>query len=157
MHDLDMHKHVMDPAPGNGSAEGLMIAVEQLVRYVRRSATAGGLSTAASSALGRLGREGPQRLTELARAENVSQPNMTQLVTRMERAGLVRRTADRTDGRGVLVEATDTGLELFRRRRTERAAALQQLMDELPEPEQRAVTVALPALARVIEDRQARS
>ncbi|MYS42787.1 MarR family transcriptional regulator, partial [Streptomyces sp. SID5998] len=73
--------------------------VEQLVRYVLHTATAGGLSTAASSALARLGREGPQRMTELARAEHASQPNMTQLVTRMERAGLVRRTADATDGR----------------------------------------------------------
>ncbi|MFF2996203.1 MarR family winged helix-turn-helix transcriptional regulator [Streptomyces sp. NPDC057950] len=151
-----MHKRVMDtgtPAP----AEDLMIAVERLVRYVRRSAVTGGLSTAASSALSRLGREGPQRLTELARAENVSQPNMTQLVTRMERAGLVRRTADHSDGRGVLVEATDDGLDVFRRRRTERADALGQLIEDLTEPEQRAVRVALPALARVIDDRHSRS
>ncbi|MFE5142582.1 MarR family winged helix-turn-helix transcriptional regulator [Streptomyces fagopyri] len=151
-----MHKRVMDtgtPTP----AEDLMIAVERLVRYVRRSAVTGGLSTAASSALSRLGREGPQRLTELARAENVSQPNMTQLVTRMERAGLVRRTADHSDGRGVLVEATADGLDVFRRRRAERADALRRLIEDLTEPEQRAVRVALPALARVIDDRHSRS
>ncbi|MFF0791835.1 MarR family winged helix-turn-helix transcriptional regulator [Streptomyces spiralis] len=154
-----MHKRVMDPGPvpPDASAEDLMIAAEQLIRYVRHSATAGGLSTAASSALGRLGREGPQRLTELARAENVSQPNMTQLVTRMERAGLVRRTADRTDGRGVLVEATDTGLEVFRQRRAERAEALRQLVEQLSEPEQQAVRTALPALARAVQDHRTRS
>ncbi|WP_307619040.1 MarR family winged helix-turn-helix transcriptional regulator [Streptomyces sp. V3I7] len=141
--------------PG-ASADELMIAVERMVRYVRQSATAGGLSTAASSALGRLGREGPQRLTELARAESATQPNMTQLVTRMERAGLVRRTADHTDGRGVLVEATETGLEVFRQRRAERSEALERLVEELTEPEQEAVRIALPALARAIEERQAR-
>ncbi|MGW0080283.1 MarR family winged helix-turn-helix transcriptional regulator [Streptomyces sp. NPDC003393] len=153
-----MHKRVMDPGPvpPGASAEDLVIAVEQLVRYVRQSATAGSLSTAASSTLGRLGREGPQRLTELARAENVSQPNMTQLVTRLERAGLVRRTADRTDGRGVLVEATDTGLEVFRQRRAERAHALRQLVEELSEPERQAVRTALPALARAIEGHRER-
>ncbi|MHB9848872.1 MarR family winged helix-turn-helix transcriptional regulator [Streptomyces krungchingensis] len=144
------------PASSDASIEDLMTAVEQMVRYVRHSATAGGLGGAASSALGRLGREGPQRLTELARGENVSQPNMTQLVTRMERAGLVRRTADRTDGRGVLVEATDTGLELFRQRRAERADALRELVEQLTEPERRVVKVALPALARAIRDRQVR-
>ncbi|MEU6242711.1 MarR family transcriptional regulator [Streptomyces sp. NPDC047024] len=149
-----MHKRVMDSdgARRDTSADDLMLAVEHLVRYVRRSATAGGLSTAASSALGRLGREGPQRLTELARAENATQPNMTQLVTRMERAGLVRRTADRTDGRGVLVEATETGLEVFRQRRAERSEALGLLLERLPEEERAAVRTALPALARAIEE-----
>lgn len=135
-------------------AEGLMIAVEQMVRYVRHSASAGGLSTAASSAIGRLGREGPCRLSELARAEGVSQPNMTQLVTRMERAGLVRRVADDNDGRAVLVEATDSGLDVFRRRRAERAQALDLLIGELTEPEQQAVRIALPALARAIQSLQ---
>ena len=153
-----MHKRVMEPGPDpaapTASPEELIVAVERMVRYVRRSATAGGLSTAASQTLARLGREGPQRLTELARAEGASQPNMTQLVTRMERAGLVRRTADRSDGRGVLVEATDAGLALFRERRAERAEALQLLVDELSEPEQRAVRTALPALARAIEHRR---
>ncbi|MFF2650779.1 MarR family winged helix-turn-helix transcriptional regulator [Streptomyces sp. NPDC058045] len=151
-----MHKRVMDPGSPDVSTERLMLAIEQMVRHVRRSATAGGLSTAASSALSRLGREGPQRLTELARAENASQPNMTQLVTRLERAGLVRRTADHSDGRGVLVAATEAGAGVFHERRAERVRALEQLMDELTGPEREAVRVALPALARVIADRPAR-
>ncbi|PTM93869.1 DNA-binding MarR family transcriptional regulator [Streptomyces sp. VMFN-G11Ma] len=129
-----------------------MIAVEQLVLYVRRSATTGGLSTAASSVLGFLGREGACRLTDLARTQRVSQPNMTQLVTRLERAGLVRRTADSRDGRGVLVEATDAGMEVFRQRRTERTQALQEVVGRLTGPEQDAVRTALPALARAIHD-----
>ncbi|MET8639027.1 MarR family transcriptional regulator [Streptomyces sp. NPDC004074] len=147
----------MDSETPAASPEDLMIAVEQLVRYVRSSATTASLSVAAASALGRLSREGPYRLTELARAERVSQPNMTQLVTRMERAGLVRRVADSSDGRGVLVQATETGLEVFRQRRTEHAEALRELVEELTGPEQRAVKTALPALARAIQQRQARS
>ncbi|GAA3784885.1 MarR family transcriptional regulator [Streptomyces chiangmaiensis] len=134
-----------------GSGEELVVAFEQVVRYVRQVSTAGGLSTAASSALGRLGREGPQRLTELARAEGVSQPGMTQLVTRMERDGLVRRIASTDDRRGVLVESTDAGVELVSRRRAERAEALRQLMGRLDPQERSAVVIALPALARVIQ------
>ncbi|MER5794688.1 MarR family transcriptional regulator [Streptomyces sp. NPDC001980] len=133
-----------------------MVAVEQLVRHVRHSATTGGLSTAASATLARLGREGPLRLTELARAEGVSQPGMTQLVGRLERAGLVARNADGTDGRGVLVEITATGLDVSRQRRAERTRALQELVEELTEAEQRAVRIALPALARAIEERRVR-
>lgn len=131
----------------------LILAVEQMIRYVRHSARAGGLSTAASSTLARLSREGPRRLTELARAEGVSQPNMTQLVTRLERAGLVRRTADAGDGRVVLVSVTSTGAEVLAARRAERAGALRLLMEDMTGPEREATTTALLALARVIRNR----
>ncbi|WP_345964386.1 MarR family transcriptional regulator [Streptomyces sp. BRB040] len=142
----------MDTSPQG--PDDLIIAVEQMIRYVRHSARTGGLSTAASSTLARLSREGPQRLTELARAEGVSQPNMTQLVTRLERAGLARRTADASDGRGVLVAVTPAGLEVLARRRAERAVALRQVMEDMTGPEQQATTTALLALARVIRNRQ---
>ncbi|WP_399881237.1 MarR family winged helix-turn-helix transcriptional regulator [Streptomyces sp. BBFR51] len=142
------------PKEPAASPDDLIIAVEQMIRYVRHSARTGSLSTAASSTLARLSREGPGRLTELARAEGVSQPNMTQLVTRLERAGLVRRTADASDRRGVLVEVTATGLEVFAQRRAERAQALQELMEDMTGPEQRATSAALLALARVIQNRQ---
>ena len=142
----------MDTSPED--PDDLIVAVEQMIRYVRHSARTGGLSTAASSTLARLSREGPQRLTELARAEGVSQPNMTQLVTRLERAGLVRRAADASDGRGVLVAVTSTGLDGVTRRRAERAEALGQLMEDMTGPERQATTTALLALARVIRNRQ---
>ncbi|MFS8201471.1 MarR family winged helix-turn-helix transcriptional regulator [Streptomyces sp. CWNU-52B] len=147
-----MHEQDAGSASPEVSAEDLMVAVEQLVRYVRRGTTAGGLSQAASAVLNRLGREGAVRLTELARAENVSQPNMTQLVTRMEKADLVRRVADRSDGRAVLVEVTGRGREVFRQRQAERARALKQLVEGLPEAERQAVGIALPALARAVRD-----
>ena len=142
----------MDTSPEG--PDDLIVAVEQMIRYVRQSARTGGLSTAASSTPARLSREGPQRLTELARAEGVSQPNMTQLVTRLERAGLARRTADASDGRGVLVAVTSTGVEVLDRRRAERARALRQLMEDMTGPERQATTTALLALARVIDNRQ---
>ncbi|WP_244941849.1 MarR family winged helix-turn-helix transcriptional regulator [Streptomyces rubrogriseus] len=142
----------MDTSPEG--PDDLIVAVEQMIRYVRQSARTGGLSTAASSTLARLSREGPQRLTELARAEGVSQPNMTQLVTRLERAGLARRAADASDGRGVLVAVTSTGVEVLDRRRAERALALRQLMEDMTGPERQATTTALLALARVIHHRQ---
>ena len=139
------------------STEDLTVALEQLVRYLRTSSANGGLSLTAAATLSRLSKEGPHRLTDLARAEGGSQPNMTQLVTRLERAGLVRRSADSRDGRGVLVEITEAGRDLVRLRRARRAETLRRLVDELTEPEREAVRIALPALARVIQDRAARS
>lgn len=147
-HDGVMHNGVME---SGDSGEELVVAFEQLVRYVRQVSTAGGLSPAASSVLSRLGRAGPQRVTELARAEGVSQPGMTQLVSRMERDGLVRRIASTDDRRGVLVEATDTGADVVGQRHAERAEALRELMDRLDPQERSAVLIALPALARSVQ------
>jgi MarR family transcriptional regulator for hemolysin len=51
------------------------------------------------------GRVGTQR--ELARFANIEQPPMAQMLTRMERDGLIRRTPDPQDGRSSLIELTD--------------------------------------------------
>lgn len=55
------------------------------------------------------------RLTqkELALLANVEQPSMAQLLTRMERDGLIRREADPNDGRSSLISLTDTATNLF--------------------------------------------
>ena len=127
------------------------VLLEHLVPLMRQVSTAGGLSAAASSALNRLGHDGPHRLTELAHAQGVSQPGMTQLVTRMERDGLVRRAANSDDRRAVLVEATPAGLDLLMRRRAERADALQHMLDDLDPRDQAAIAAALPALARLVD------
>ena len=60
---------------------------EQVVRLLRTLTTAGGLSFAAAATLSRVVTSGPCRLTDLAAAEALSQPGMTQLVSRLERDG----------------------------------------------------------------------
>jgi DNA-binding MarR family transcriptional regulator len=143
----------MHVVPRSGTE--LAVVLEQLVRLIRQLATAGDLSMAAASALHRLGRDGPRRLTELATGEGISQPGMTQLVTRLERDGLVRRIASSDDRRGVLVEATDAGLDLIGRRHAQRAEALTELLGRLDPQDQAAITAALPALAGLVEARAA--
>jgi DNA-binding MarR family transcriptional regulator len=135
------------------SGDSLQTVLEQITRLIRQLATSGDLSLTAAMVLSRLTRDGPQRLTELAIGEDLSQPGMTQLVGRLERDGLVRRTASADDRRGVLVGVTDAGRELVERRRAERAAALQALLGRLDQADQEAIANALPALARLVEAR----
>jgi DNA-binding MarR family transcriptional regulator len=131
----------------------LETVLRQVTRLVLHLATAGELSLSAAGVLSRLSHEGPQRLTELAVGEGLSQPGMTQLVGRMERDGLVRRTASRDDRRGVLVGVTDAGRDVLERRRAERSAALNDLLGRLDGPDQDAIRAALPALGRLVEAR----
>ena len=59
-------------------------------------------------------REGRQlRMAQLADALAHSRSRVTHTVTRMERAGLVARTASPEDGRGVVARMTDKGYDLL--------------------------------------------
>ncbi|MFJ9387959.1 MarR family winged helix-turn-helix transcriptional regulator [Nocardioides sp. NPDC101246] len=125
--------------------------MERLVRLVREVSTAGEVSTTGAAVLARLGRLGGQRITDLARAEGVSQPAMTQLVNRLEQDGLVLRTADSADRRGVLVETTDRGREVTSARRTQRAEVLEAALERLDGADRTAIAAALPALDRLVD------
>jgi DNA-binding MarR family transcriptional regulator len=124
----------------------LSVALEELVRFFRRLSPDTGLSLTAAATLSSLDRNGPARLTELAVRQGVTQPAMTQLVTRLQESGLAERMPDPDDGRVVRVQITDAGLTELRRRRAFRTERLGALFDRLTEDEQTALVAALPAM-----------
>ena len=130
-------------------AAQLTVAVERLFGLLRKGNPPNDISLTAASTLRRLEREGPRRLTELAGAEGVSQPAMTQLVQRLERDGLAVRATDPDDGRVVLVRVTAAGTALLDRRRAVRTRHLAALLAELTDEDQALIAAALPALERL--------
>jgi DNA-binding MarR family transcriptional regulator len=128
----------------------LSLAIEQLVRFVRRLSPDTGLSLTAAATLSSLDRNGPARLTELAVQQGVTQPAMTQLVTRLQEAGLAERRPDPDDGRVVRVHLTDAGLTELSRRRGVRTERLGELFDRLTGEHQAALVAALPAIGALI-------
>ena len=134
------------------SLEGdLERVLERLLRLLRQMPATGELSLAAAATMARLDQEGPQRLTDLAAREGQSQPAMTQLVTRLEHAGLVHRTPAPADGRVVMVGISALGRELLRQRRHDRSASLRSLLGRLDREDRGAIARALPALVRLVE------
>lgn len=135
------------------SSEGALVAseFERLYEALRRLAPRDGLSLTAASTLRRLQRHGPHRLCALHVAEGVTQPAMTQLVTRLERDGLATRRPDPADGRVVVVTITEAGRTLVEDRRTRYAAALTGVLDGLAAAERAAILAALPAIERLAE------
>jgi len=124
----------------------MSLAFEELLRLFRRLSPATGLSLTAAATLSNLERRGPARLTDLATQQGVSQPAMTQLVTRLQDAGLVVRAPDPDDGRVVLVHVTDAGRAELVDRREVRTSRLGALLDQLPADERAALYAALPAI-----------
>lgn len=104
-------------------AAGVAAGLERLFGLFRSLNPPSGLSLTAAATLATLERSGPCRLTWLAVREGVTQPAMTQLVGRLQEAGLAGRAPDPADGRVVRVCITDKGREILARRRAARGAA----------------------------------
>jgi DNA-binding MarR family transcriptional regulator len=136
-------------------AAALTVDLERILGLFRSLTEPGGLSLTAAATLASIERFGPQRLTALAAREGVTQPAMTQLISRLEDAGQVRRESDPDDGRVVLVTITDAGRATLAHRRDSRATRLAAILGQLS-PEQLAVLdaarPALDALASVPRD-----
>ncbi|MCX2931928.1 MarR family transcriptional regulator [Mycobacterium sp. CVI_P3] len=125
-------------------------AMDLTIRFLSDRAD---LSASAAFTLNRVCREGPIRLTTLAAKEGVSQPSMTQLVQRLERAGLVTRLPDPEDGRACLIGITAAGQELLDDRKRMRRERLAALMETLTAEEQTqlwlSARVAFPLIGRL--------
>ncbi len=109
-----------------------------------------GISLTTAATLNTLERSGPLRLTALAVAEGVTQPAMTQLVSRLAEAGLVTKCADPDDGRVVHVQLTDSGRDYLARRRDVRTERLSVLFAQLSKTDQDALAAALPAMNALV-------
>jgi DNA-binding MarR family transcriptional regulator len=112
-------------------ADRLHSAAIHLLRSLRRQDEASGLSAARLSALSVVVFAGPVTIGQLARAEQVSTPTMTRMLTGLERDGLVRRERDANDRRVIWIRATAKGTRILHDGRKRRVAALGSALSAL--------------------------
>jgi DNA-binding MarR family transcriptional regulator len=122
----------------------------RLQTLLRRALTDQGVSLAAARTLATLHRDGPRRVTDLAAVEQVTQPSMSDLVARLEAAGLVTRGSDASDRRLAIVSITDAGEARLASILERRTALLASRLAELSAEDQRALAGALPALEQLV-------
>jgi DNA-binding MarR family transcriptional regulator len=139
---MEISGTVTDEALAADVAAGL----ERVIGLFRSLSQPSGLSMTAAATLATLERNGPSRLTLLAVREGVTQPAMTQLISRLEDSGLVRREADPVDGRVVRVTITEEGRATLARRRAGRAEKLAVILAQLSPEHRAALAAALPSL-----------
>lgn len=102
------------------SANELRLSMMRLVRRLRAERPSHGLSLTRINALGRLDREGPATVTELAAAEGITPQSMARAATELVESGLVTRRADPDDGRQVLLAIAPAGAALLAEDRARR-------------------------------------
>lgn len=123
-------------------ASELRVVVGQLIRRLRAEQQRFSISQGA--VLGRLDREGPQSVSDLAAAERVRPQSMAQTVADLEAAGMLDRRPDPNDGRRALVSLTAAGVEAIQASRREREGWLAGELEKLSAEDRR-------TLARAVE------
>ena len=121
-----------------------------------RTFAAHGLDRASFDVLATLRRSAPpHRLTptELMRASMVTSGADTQRLDRLEARGLVVRTPNEHDGRGVVVALTDAGRDLIDRTLPDHLATENRLLGALSHPERTALADTLKHLLESLGDK----
>lgn len=104
------------------------------------------------SALATVEQHGPLRLSELARREAVTAPTMSRVLTALDEQGLVVRTPDPDDARGLRIVLSERGADTLREVRSTRTALVARRLARLDAEQRRAVQAAMPALEALLVD-----
>jgi DNA-binding MarR family transcriptional regulator len=129
----------------------LRLAVARLQRILRQQAM-GGLNLTQLACLATIQREGPIPLGELANRERLSPPQITKVVTKLEKAGLVKRRVLPEDRRVSLIATSAKGRALVEDVKTRRTMYLNQRLAALNTDELAALERALPILEWLAEE-----
>jgi DNA-binding MarR family transcriptional regulator len=120
----------------------------RLNRRVRKARPVGDLTVTQLSALTSLQLAGALTPRELADVERVQPPTMTRIVAKLEERGLVQRTPHPTDGRQVILAATEGGQAVLGRFQRARDEWLAHRLAALPEEDRDTLRRA----AEILED-----
>jgi DNA-binding MarR family transcriptional regulator len=104
------------------------------------------------SALVTVEQHGPLRLSELARREAVTAPTMSRVLAALDEQGLVIRTPDPHDARGVRIVLSEEGAARIAEVRSHRTALVARRLARLDEEERQRIADALPALEALLVD-----
>jgi DNA-binding MarR family transcriptional regulator len=137
-----MNNSVMNPLVFSllGAAQGIERQFEEALATIDLS----GAKFAALSVLASQGQ--PISLSELAGKLSCVRSNVTQLVDRMEKEGLVNRVDDPADRRGVQAQVTPAGRERFKAGQKATAVVWDAIAQKLAGVDLQALEAALKAL-----------
>jgi DNA-binding MarR family transcriptional regulator len=124
----------------------------RVARELRRETDALGVTTRQVTLLWVVRRHPGMSLSELAAEEGITAPALSGHVDRLERAGLIARVRSSDDRRRVGLRITDEGSRLLRRVRARRTTWLAERLRALEPEELEAVTAALPAMWRLLDE-----
>ena len=133
-------------------AEQLRAAITRLNRRLRQTRPVGELTQNQISVLGSLELAGALTPRELSDAERVQPPTMTKVLAKLEERDLIRRAPHPTDGRQVLLSATEAGRAVLLEQRRVKAEWLTGRLAGLPAEDREILERAAEILDRIARD-----
>jgi DNA-binding MarR family transcriptional regulator len=132
-------------------ASELRILSGQLKRRLREQSNLGDLTLSQVAVLGRLERDGPATVTELARAEGMRPQSMGAITASLEAAGHVSGASDPEDGRRTILSLTQSCRAWIKRARGAREDwLLRAIQTHLTPAEQDDLARGLVLLQRLV-------
>ena len=131
--------------------DDLRIAIMRLSRRMRAERAGEDVTDGQLSVLFVLWKDGAQTLGSLAEHERVTPPSMNRTVNALVDAGLVTRDSSPDDGRKVLIQSTEAGLEIAKETKRRRVAWFARQLATLT-PDQRAIIDAATPILRELAD-----
>jgi DNA-binding MarR family transcriptional regulator len=129
-------------------AADLRVAVGGLVRRLRSENL---FPLTQTWVLGRIDREGPGSVSDLAQALRVRPQSMAQTVGDLEAEGMVARNPDPDDRRRALVSLTEAGQARIEADRAAREGWLVKALEELPDSDRETIERAVEILSRLAD------
>jgi len=133
-------QHLFMNASALAMTSDVVVYAARLVRTMRRSLEL----PAGVRVLSILAQSGPLGITELAQADNCSQPTMSAQVAQLVKAGLVAKAPNPTDARGSVISITEAGLKELEEVRARISSTVQERLassNRTPEEIEAAVSV----------------
>ncbi len=145
MTSVDVTEQVADQA----AVDAVLTASRTLIAVATQSlgAAAEDTTIAQYRALVVLASRGPQRVSDLAAALDVTPSTAGRMCDRLLRKGLIRRHRARADRRAVQVSVTASGREVVDQATARRRALIAGILAKLPAVQQSAVAAALESFA----------
>jgi DNA-binding MarR family transcriptional regulator len=130
-------------------ATTLRDAITRLNRRLRQTRPLADLTLSQLSALTSLDLAGALTPRELADAERVQPPTLTKIIVKLEERGLIKRSPHPTDGRQVVLSATEAGRSVLAEHRRIRDAWLAHRLAELSAEDREILRRAAVLLAEI--------
>jgi DNA-binding MarR family transcriptional regulator len=133
-------------------AEQLRAAITRLNRRLRQTRPVGELTQNQLSVLASLELAGALTPRELSDAERVQPPTMTKVLAKLEERGLIQRAPHPTDGRQVLLSATDGGRAVLLEQRRVKAEWLTRRLARLTPEDRETLARAAEIIEQIARD-----